>query len=231
MTAGSIAGDGTYNLGSKELTVGSNNLSTTVSGLIEGDGGSLVKVGTGTLTLTDNNTYSGGTTIQDGTLVAGTPSAAQEISTALGIGNVFLNGGTLRTTSFQTGVPLTISVGGNYTQGPGGTLALGIGGTQGEQFDHVQVGGTASLNGTLAVSSLNGFRPTNGNEFEVLHSNGSRSGKFAQVNDFLNNNPNLQRIDIYAQNAVALVYVAAATPLPTPAPTPPTPGPTRGHPL
>ena len=89
MTAGSIEGAGTYNLGSKELTVGSNNLSTTVSGLIEGNGGSLVKVGTGTLTLTDNNTYSGGTTIQDGTLVVGTPSAAQEISFALGTGDVF----------------------------------------------------------------------------------------------------------------------------------------------
>ena len=34
MTAGSIAGDGTYFLGSKQLTVGSNNLSTTVSGII-----------------------------------------------------------------------------------------------------------------------------------------------------------------------------------------------------
>ena len=52
-TAGSIAGAGTYFLGSKQLTVGSNNLSTTVSGTIQdggmfgGVGGSLVKVGTG----------------------------------------------------------------------------------------------------------------------------------------------------------------------------------------
>ena len=38
MTAGSIAGAGTYNLGSKQLTVGSNNTSTTVSGTIEDDG-------------------------------------------------------------------------------------------------------------------------------------------------------------------------------------------------
>ena len=41
----------------------------------------------------------------------------------------------------------------------------------------------------------------------------------------MNNNPNLQRIDVYAPNGVALVYVAATTPPPTPAPTPPTPGP------
>ena len=35
MSSGSIAGAGTFNLGSKQLTVGSNNVSTTVSGLIE----------------------------------------------------------------------------------------------------------------------------------------------------------------------------------------------------
>jgi outer membrane autotransporter protein len=122
-------------------------------------------------------------------------------------------------------VPLTISVGGKYTQGPGGTLALGIGGLQREQYDHVQVGGNASLNGTLAVSSLNNFRPVTGNAFEVLHTNGSRSGQFAQVNDFLNNNPNLQRVDIYASNAVVLLYEAATTPAPTPKPTPPGPAP------
>ncbi|HYX83200.1 MAG TPA: autotransporter-associated beta strand repeat-containing protein, partial [Gemmatimonadales bacterium] len=69
ITAGSIEGAGTYRLGANQLTVGSNNLSTTVSGSIQ-DGGSaggsgalLVKVGTGTLTLSGNNTYTGATTI------------------------------------------------------------------------------------------------------------------------------------------------------------------------
>jgi autotransporter-associated beta strand protein len=234
MTAGSIAGAGTYKLGSKELTVGGNNMDTTVSGLIEdggqagGTGGSLIKVGTGTLTLLGDNTYSGGTTIQDGTLVVGTLIAAdQPISTALGTGNVFVAPGTLRTTSASTGVPVQINVGGNYTQAAGGTLALGIGGTQGEQYDHVQVGGNASLNGTLAVSSLNTFRPSDGNAFEVLRSNGTTSGRFAQVNDFLNNNPNLERIDVYAPNGVVLVYVRATTPPPT---TTPPPGPTTPNP-
>jgi hypothetical protein len=57
----------------------------------------------------------------------------------------------------------------------------------------VQVGGNASLNGTLAVSSLGNFHPSNGNAFEVLRTNGLRTGEFAQVNDSLNNNPRLQR--------------------------------------
>ena len=74
ISAGSIEGAGTYRLGSNELTVGSNNTSTTVSGTIQdggyagGTGASLVKVGTGTLTLSGNNSYTGDTTVDAGAL-------------------------------------------------------------------------------------------------------------------------------------------------------------------
>jgi autotransporter-associated beta strand protein len=76
-TAGSIEGAGRFNLGANTLTVGGNDLSTTVSGVIAdggssgGTGGALVKVGNGTLTLTGANTYTGGTTINGGTLQIG----------------------------------------------------------------------------------------------------------------------------------------------------------------
>jgi autotransporter-associated beta strand protein len=65
---GSIEGDGLVKLGSKNLTIGSNNLSTTFSGTIQ-ENGSITKIGTGTLTLTGANTYEGGTTITRGTLL------------------------------------------------------------------------------------------------------------------------------------------------------------------
>ena len=45
-----------------------------MSGVISGSGGSLVKVGSGTLTLTGANTYSGGTTVSAGTLQGTTTS-------------------------------------------------------------------------------------------------------------------------------------------------------------
>jgi hypothetical protein len=68
----------------------------------------------------------------------------------------------------------------------------------------------------LALSSLDNFRPAGGYAFEVLHTQGSRHGEFARINDSFNNNPNLQRIDLYAPNGVVLVYMA---------------GPQRGAPL
>jgi autotransporter-associated beta strand protein len=75
LTVGSIAGAGTYELGADQLIVGKIGSSTKVSGPIEdggaggGTGGSLVKVGKGTLTLSGaHNTYSGGTTLLHGTL-------------------------------------------------------------------------------------------------------------------------------------------------------------------
>ena len=81
LSAGSIAGAGDFYLGGNTLTVGGNDQSTTVSGTISdcgaggnlcsisgATGGMLVKAGTGDLTLSGVNTYSGGTRVAAGTL-------------------------------------------------------------------------------------------------------------------------------------------------------------------
>ena len=86
---GSIEGGGIVSLGNKNLTVGGNNLSTTFSGLIRdggfvnATGGSLTKTGTGTFTLTGDNTYTGSTVVADGVLIVRNPSGL-----ALGSGTV-----------------------------------------------------------------------------------------------------------------------------------------------
>ena len=105
MTAGSIAGAGNYNLGGMQLTVGSNNQSTTVSGVIAdggllgGTGASLVKVGSGTLTLSGANTYTGGTTVSGGLINFSAPNN-------FGTGTIALNGGGLQ---WATGTTTDIS--------------------------------------------------------------------------------------------------------------------------
>jgi len=133
ITAGSIAGAGNFSLGANQLFVGANNLSTTVSGTISGN--AVAKVGTGTLTLSGTNTYSGGTTISDGILEAAHKTAGT--IDALGSGPVTLDGGTLRVTvtgnlqnsiTFNDAKTSTLSAanGKNVTLTNASTVTLGL---------------------------------------------------------------------------------------------------------
>lgn len=110
ITAGSIAGSGTYSIGSGNvLTVGSNNLSTEVSGVID-DGcgcgsGSLEKVGTGTLTLSGTNTYTGLTFVNAGTLLV-TGSIASSTGVSVDSGATLGGTGTVPFTTLANGAVL-----------------------------------------------------------------------------------------------------------------------------
>lgn len=77
---------------------------------IDGSGG-LTKLGTGTLTLSGTNRYTGTTTVQAGTLTAAS-------RTALGRGDVQLRGGTLHLQSDR------VRIRGSYAQSPDTTLEL-----------------------------------------------------------------------------------------------------------
>lgn len=102
-TVGSLAGviGSTVVLGAKNLTVGGNNSTTPFSGILSGAGGSLTKVGTGTITLTGANTFTGATTVSAGTLLL--DSAASIASTVIGFGVTDTTSGllTLQNTSFS----------------------------------------------------------------------------------------------------------------------------------
>jgi autotransporter-associated beta strand protein len=99
ISAGSIEGAGTYNLGQNRLSVGGNNLSTVVSGTIGGGNASLLKEGTGTLTLSGVNTYTGGTSINGGTLLIAGAGTLGATTAPLSIGGGTLDlGGSTQTT-------------------------------------------------------------------------------------------------------------------------------------
>jgi len=133
VTIGSLEGTGAVLLGGNTLTVGSNNLTTTFSGSVTGGGG-LTKVGTGTLTLSGSNNYSGATTVNNGTLT---------------IDN--------NNTTIQR-LPLTSSIAVNS----GGTLLLAQSGSASTDRINNNAGVTLAGGGTFKTGGLSeGTRPTN----------------------------------------------------------------------
>ncbi|WP_077978441.1 fibronectin-binding autotransporter adhesin ShdA [Salmonella enterica] len=111
ITGGTLTADHADSLGtgtianSGVLQVGEGELKNTLSGT-----GSLVKIGTGELTLNGDNSYSGGTTIDDGVLIA-------DHADSLGTGSVTNNGvlqvgeGELKNTLSGTGSLVKIGTG------------------------------------------------------------------------------------------------------------------------
>ena len=123
VTIGSLAGDGLVFLGPKTLTIGSNNQSTSFSGVIQdgginqGTGGSLAKLGRGTLTLTGANTYTGTTTVTGGAL-----RVSNTFGSGTGTGAAQVNAGTLAGEGILAG-PVTVGTG----SGGGAFLAPSVG--------------------------------------------------------------------------------------------------------
>jgi autotransporter-associated beta strand protein len=181
MTAGSIEGAGTFSLGPNQLTVGSNNLSTEVSGIIRGTGGSLVKVGTGTLTLSGTNSYTGATVVAGGTLlVTGDISSSNGVAvgpaaTLAGTGTVpgvLMVGGTL-----APGLPIgigTLNVRGNLAFTSAATYLVGINAITASQTN---VTGIAALNGAT-VQVIDDKDITKRQVYTLLTATGGINGTF-----------------------------------------------------
>jgi len=145
VTTGSIEGNGAVFLGANNLRVGTNNLSTIFSGLMQdggisgGAGGSLTKAGRGRLSLTNANIYTGGTTITNGTLLARNITGS-----ATGTGAVRVNAGTLGGTGKITGA-VTVGTG----TSSGAILSPGNSATK---------PGTLTVNNTLTFNSLSTYQ-------------------------------------------------------------------------
>ena len=163
ITAGSLAGAGNFYLGARELTVGSNNLSTEVTGVISdggsngGVGGSLVKIGTGIWTLSATNTYTGATTVIGGALIVN-GSLASSVLTTVNAGATLGGNGTVGNTTVNAGGTLAPgnSIGLLTVQG---SLAFSAASTYMVEVspansDRTNVTGTATLGGATVNASF-----------------------------------------------------------------------------
>jgi len=140
------------------LTVGGGGASTTFSGLLFGAGGSLIKTGAGTFTLSGASTYTGSTIVNAGRLNVTQPGSIQSPTT--------VNAGATLGGTGMINAPVSVNTNGMLEPGlsPGilntrnlnlaGTLQVEVNGTNaGTQYDQVNVTGTVNLtNATLVVT-------------------------------------------------------------------------------
>jgi hypothetical protein len=129
---------------------------------------------------TNNFNQSAGSLKVNGTLAVGTATINAGTVSGGGTiaGNVSNVGGTV--TASDPGSPDILTIIGNYTQGSEGILeayvegsAPGTGG-----YSQLQVGGTATLDGTLDVDLIGSFIPTVGENFFLVESTDPVSGTF-----------------------------------------------------
>lgn len=241
LSAGSIEGAGRFYLGGRELTVGGRNESTTVNGVIAdggvagGSGGSLVKVGSGTLTLAGINTYTGATTVSAGRLAVNGSIASSVLTTVeaggtLGgngtVGNTRIDGGTLAPGNSID----TLTVKGNLTMTAASTYLVEVDPTH---SDSTHVTGTADLGGAKVNAVFaSGSGAYIEKRYTILTADGGLNGTAFAGHTTTNLPTNFKSALAHDGNSayldLALDYTPSPEPEPTPDPTPPAPHYNRG---
>jgi autotransporter-associated beta strand protein len=213
---GSLTDAGNVSLGSGSLNAGADNTSTTFSGILSGTG-NVTKIGTGTWTLTGNNTYTGATTVMAGTLLVNGSQPGSNVMVASG---ATLGGSGTVGTITTAG---TVSPGGSGTTGilqsgdtvfnAGSTFAVTLNGTTaGTGYDQLNVTGMVDLTASPTLTLTAGFSASTGDTFTILMSTAGIMGTFA---GFANNSTITSGgqtfVVNYTNNAVTLTRTLTTT--------------------
>jgi hypothetical protein len=172
-----------------------------------------VQATSGTLDFAGGYTQSAGTTQLAGGTISGNLTITTGTLTGTGTvtGNVVNTGGTVS----PGASPGTLTIDGNYAQGVTATLLVEIGGhTAGVDYDLLDVTGTVTLDGTLAIAHFGSFTPLMSDTFDVI-TYSAVSGDFAAVAPPTGYT--------YGTMPLAAVYSTAVSGIPSYTPPPPLP--------
>ncbi len=170
-SVGALSGSGSVNLNANTLTIAGAGPAAeggSFDGVISGSGGSLVKSGTGTLILSGENMYSGGTVLQEGAL-------RLEGYSALGTGTLAINGGTIGTVGTDDMILIENNVVANAD------FAISARGELGavEVFGNVELGAAPTRTITLTDTGLACFGGViSGQNLTLVTSSGSSQAMF-----------------------------------------------------
>ncbi|WP_395737791.1 autotransporter-associated beta strand repeat-containing protein [Prosthecobacter sp.] len=160
---------GTVSLGHDLVLSNASTGMTTLSGVISETGGArsiAVVAGTGTVSLTNTNTFSGGVTLNNGRLILG-------VTNATGTGPLTITGGVLDTTSTSSGTAATLNNSAYFWNGDfstGGTTAITLAG------GNVTLGGSRVVTTDVinsAIFTINGGIGDGGNGYSLTKAGGA----------------------------------------------------------
>ncbi|MFY3705315.1 autotransporter outer membrane beta-barrel domain-containing protein [Achromobacter dolens] len=218
---------GLYGVAGSRLLAGASTLTlgAATDSVYEGEltgSGALVKQGTGMLVLNGSNAgFTGATTVAQGRLQVGDAGHGGAVlggDVAVGAQGTLGGHGTILGDVTNGGMVSpggsigTLNVGGNYTQASNATLAIEVSPTEASLL---KVGGSATLNGTLAITYAPGTYSAT--RYNVVSAANGISGRFSSVTGSLASGADLNGLRssvAYGANEVALLLSNPAAGMP-----------------